>query len=58
MKQINNYWVDENNNKWDCGIYTEEQAENFSKSLIDCHSCIDYLTYTQSPCALGEQLFT
>ena len=39
MKQINGYWVDENNNRWDIEIYTEGQAEKFSKSLVNCHNC-------------------
>ena len=39
MKQINGYWVDENNNRWDIEIYTEEQAEKFSKSLVNCYDC-------------------
>lgn len=39
MKQINGYWVDENNNRWNIGIYTEEQAEKFSKSLVNCYNC-------------------
>jgi hypothetical protein len=39
MKQINGYWTDENNNRWDTEIYTEGQAEKFSKSLVDCHNC-------------------
>ena len=39
MEQINGYWVDENNNRWNIGIYTEEQAEKFSKSLVNCYNC-------------------
>ena len=39
MEQTNRYWVDENNNRWDCGIYTEGQAEKFSKSLVNCYNC-------------------
>ena len=39
MKQINGYWTDGNNNRWDIGIYTEEQAEKYSKSLVNCHDC-------------------
>ena len=39
MKQINGYWVDENNNRWDIEIYTEEQAEKASKSLVNCRNC-------------------
>lgn len=39
MKQINGYWVDENNNRWDIEIYTEGQAEKCSKSLVNCYNC-------------------
>ena len=41
MKQINGYWTDENNNRWDIEIYTEEQAKKYSKSLVNCHNCDD-----------------
>ena len=41
MKKINNRWVDDNNNSWDCDIYTKDQAEKYSKSLIDCSNCSD-----------------
>ena len=39
MEQINGYWTDENNNRWDTEIYTEEAAEKFSKSLVNCYNC-------------------
>ena len=39
MKQINGYWVDANNNRWNTEIYTKGQAEKCSKSLIDCYNC-------------------
>lgn len=41
MKQINGYWVDENNNRWNCEICSEASAEKFSKTLINCTDCID-----------------
>lgn len=41
MKQINGYWVDENNNRWDCEICSEVKAETFSKTLINCTDCTD-----------------
>ena len=41
MKKINNYWVDENNNRWSCDWYSEEIAEQLSKTLINCSGCID-----------------
>ena len=39
LKQINGYWVDENNNRWNIEIYTEEEAEKCSKSLVNCYDC-------------------
>lgn len=39
MKQINRYWVDENNNRWNIEICTEEQAEKYSQSLVNCYNC-------------------
>lgn len=39
LKKINEYWTDENNNRWDTEIYTKEQAKTFSKSLINCYNC-------------------
>lgn len=41
LKKINRYWVDENNNRWNIEIYTEEQAEKYSKSLVNCYNCIN-----------------
>jgi len=41
MKKINNYWTDERNNKWNCNLYTEEQAEKLSKTMDDCSDCSD-----------------
>ena len=39
MKQINGYWVDGNNNRWSCELYTKEKAEEWSKTLVDCDNC-------------------
>ena len=39
LKQINGYWVDENNNKWDIKFYIEQKAEKYSKTLVDCYNC-------------------
>lgn len=39
MKNINGYWVDENNNRWDADLYTEEQAAKLSQTMIDCKYC-------------------
>jgi len=41
MKTENGYYIDENNNRWDCEIYTEDQAKKNSESLIDCSGCFD-----------------
>ena len=37
-KKYNN-WVDRYGNKWNCKIYTKEQAEKASKSLVNCTFC-------------------
>lgn len=39
MQQINGYWVDENNNRWDCEKYTKIQAREYSATLINCYGC-------------------
>ena len=39
MKNINNRWVDENNNSWNADFETEESALKKSQSLINCHNC-------------------
>ena len=36
-----NYWIDENSNSWNKLIYTKEQAEKLSKTLINCKNCIN-----------------
>lgn len=41
MKKINGYWIDENNNKWDCNFYSEEKAIELSKTLIYCDNCFN-----------------
>jgi len=41
MKKENGYYIDENNNRWDCNLYTEDQAKKNSESLIDCSDCSD-----------------
>ena len=35
----NGGYYDDNNNRWDADIYTEAQAENFSKTLTNCSDC-------------------
>ena len=41
MKNINGYWIDGNNNKWNENIYTKEQAELNSRTLVHCSYCRD-----------------
>lgn len=41
MKKVNGYWVDENENKWYANSCSKKQAEEFSKTLIDCVGCRD-----------------
>lgn len=41
MKKVNNYYVDDNNNKWNNEFYTEEQAIKNSKSLTKCFNCVN-----------------
>ena len=39
MRKENGYWIDENNNKWNCDFYSEKKAEEKSKTLINCRDC-------------------
>ena len=41
MKRENDYWEDENQNKWTCNLYTKEQAQIYSNTLYKCRECID-----------------
>lgn len=41
MRELNNYWVDKNNNRWSCNIYTKKKAIELSKTLINCRDCRD-----------------
>ena len=41
MKKINDYWIGDNNNKWDIHLYTQKQAQKENKSLINCNYCTD-----------------
>lgn len=47
MKKISGYWIDANNNRWNCDIFTEERAKKYSETLIDCTLCTDcsYCSY-------------
>lgn len=35
------YWIDRNDNKWNADKFTLEEAIEYSKSLVNCHSCTD-----------------
>lgn len=41
MDKINNFYVDENNNRWDADIYTKSYAQKCSESLVNCRNCSD-----------------
>jgi len=47
MEKVNNDWTDDNNNRWDCNIYTELEAEALSKILVNCSDCSDCKTSPQ-----------
>ena len=52
--EINGYWTDKNNNKWDCEKYTKKSAKEASESLVDCYNCNNchhcYYCYNCSNC--------
>ena len=39
MKKENGYWIDENNNKWDCKDTDEELAIIYSRFMCNCDNC-------------------
>lgn len=46
MKKINDefareFYVDANNNRWSASKYTVEEAEDASKSMVNCRNCED-----------------
>lgn len=43
IKTINgiDYYIDNNNNKWNTNKWTKSEAIALSKSLIDCENCLD-----------------
>jgi hypothetical protein len=41
VKETETTWVDENNNSWNKAIYTKEQAEKHSATMINCSYCSD-----------------
>lgn len=41
LKDIGNYFVDENGNKFTASLHTPESALRASESLVDCYNCID-----------------
>ena len=34
-------WIDKRGNNWDKTVYTKEQAEEYSLSLLNCESCFN-----------------
>lgn len=41
MKFESGFWTDANNNKWECSFYTETNAEQLSKTLVNCRNMIN-----------------
>lgn len=41
MKLQNGFWEDENHNKWSAVLYSDVEAEMYSKTLVDCSYCRD-----------------
>lgn len=41
VKKVKGFWVDKNNNCWDSLIYTQEEALEHSKSLVNCRDCVN-----------------
>lgn len=41
MKLENGFWVDTNKNAWDCESYTEVEAKQLSKTLINCKGMLN-----------------
>lgn len=39
IKEVDGYYVDDNNNRWDSKNYSKESIERYSKSMIDCTNC-------------------
>ena len=39
MKKENGFWIDPNNNKWNCDTHTKKQAQEKSKTMVRCSSC-------------------
>lgn len=41
LTEVNNYWVDENNNQWSTDKWNREDAEEASAGLRNCQNCRD-----------------
>ena len=41
MRTENEYYVDENNNKWDMEIFSKKEADECSETLVNCNNCYD-----------------
>jgi len=41
MREINGFWVDENNNRWTVATHTEWEANMKCATLKGCRDCLD-----------------
>jgi hypothetical protein len=41
MKKENDCWIDENDNRWNSKLCSEEEAIEASETLINCSNCRD-----------------
>jgi hypothetical protein len=39
MKLEDGYWIDDNDNRWNSKLYSEEESIKASETLIDCKNC-------------------
>lgn len=48
MKKENGYYIDKNNNRWDCVLFTEDQARCEARNGRYNHDCIDCIDCKKS----------
>ena len=41
MKLVSGFWTDANNNKWECEFFSEIEAEQLSKTLVNCENLVN-----------------
>lgn len=41
IEKDKHFWIDKNNNRWDCNKFTRDRAVIYSRSLSNCSSCVD-----------------